>query len=305
VIPAIAVLGEGLFELRLSEADDRAGSGYGGDAANIAVMAARLGVGARLVGRVGDDPVGRRLESFWARSDVDTTQLVRDPGAPTGIYVNESLADGGHRFSYHRRGSAGSRFSPADLRAELLDGVGLLVVTGVTLAVSATSAAAAAAAVERARGAGVTVACVVNHRPALGGDAAALARLAAASDIAVLSTEDAAGIFAAGDHDAILDALDGTAEVVVTDGDRPVLATTGGRRIWQPVPEVTLVDAAGAGDALAGAYLAVRCRGGGPDEALRAGVAASSLSVQGAGCALSYPGAAAVLAAAARLEVPA
>ena len=68
-----------------------------------------------------------------------------------------------------------------------------------------------------------------------------------------------------------------------------------------PAPSVEAVDAAGAGDALAGAYLAARLRGLDPAEALRRGVAAAALSCRGFGCALSYPPAAEVEAVAAEL----
>jgi 2-dehydro-3-deoxygluconokinase len=54
-------------------------------------------------------------------------------------------------------------------------------------------------------------------------------------------------------------------------------------------PAVDAVDAAGAGDALAGTYLAWRAAGYVPGDALRAGVAASALSVTQRGCSLSYP----------------
>jgi 2-dehydro-3-deoxygluconokinase len=292
----MVVLGEGLFELGLSEDADAAAvrAGIGGDAANVAVMAARLGTDVRLAGRVGDDALGRRLERFWSSAGVDTTHLVRDAGASTGIYVNQSLPGGEHRFDHHRRGSAGSRFRSDDLHAGLLEGACLLVLTGVTLAVSASSAGAARAAVEHARRIGVAVACVVNHRPALGGDVRELARLAAGSDIVVLSTGDAAAVLGTGSHEEIVEALPEVGEVVITDGGRPALAAVGRQRFRQAVPAVAVVDATGAGDALAGAYLGLRCQGAKAEEALRTGVAAASLSVQGAGCALSYPDATAV-----------
>ena len=64
--PALGVVGEGLVELGL-EAEPARGVvlGFGGDAPNAAVMAARLGCEARLAGRVGDDALGRRLLAFW------------------------------------------------------------------------------------------------------------------------------------------------------------------------------------------------------------------------------------------------
>jgi 2-dehydro-3-deoxygluconokinase len=110
----VGAVGEGLLEIGLdpSLADDRLRRGFGGDAANAAVMAARLGARVRLLSRVGDDAAGRMLTHFWAGAGLDLTSVAVDRAAPTGLYVNERTADGGHRFSYHRRGSAASLLGP-------------------------------------------------------------------------------------------------------------------------------------------------------------------------------------------------
>lgn len=93
--------------------------------------------------------------------------------------------------------------------------------------------------------------------------------------------------------------------MVITYGGRPMLAAAGEQRHGQRVPSVPVVDAVGAGDALAEAYLAVRVRAGRVEKALGAGIAASSRSVRARGCAVSHPDASRVAGAASRLEVPA
>ena len=285
----LGAVGEGLIEIAVGQAAERGGTAlsFGGDAANVCVMAARLGVGARLAGRVGDDALGGRLLDFWGARASSSNGSARDGEAPTGLYVNEPDGDGGHRFTYWRAGSAGSRLRPEDLDHGFFDGLGILVFTGVTLAVSDSSAAAVERAVELARSAGAQVCCVLNHRPALGGDVGALARLAEAADILIASTEDAQAVFGTSGP-AELAGL-GPAELVLTDGSEPALAATQGEAVLQPVPSVTQRNAAGAGDALAGAYLAARLRGRAVADALGWGVAAASLSVQRDGCASSYP----------------
>jgi 2-dehydro-3-deoxygluconokinase len=52
---------------------------------------------------------------------------------------------------------------------------------------------------------------------------------------------------------------------------------------------VDVVDSAGAGDALAGAYLASRLAGAPPEVALDVGAVAAGLSCRARGCARSYP----------------
>lgn len=299
---AIGAIGEGLVEL--SPADS--GSlevHFGGDAANVAVMAARMGARTRIGGRVGADMFGDRLLAFWERQGLDTAAVIRHPDAATGLYLNETQPDGGHRFTYWRTGSAGSRLRPGDLAQAFFHELGILVVTGVTLAVSPSSAAAARDAVERARATGALIACVLNHRPALGGDPAELAKLARASDIVIASADDANAVLGAADVREFYALLaPGVAEVVVTAGERPAVAARGDALVKQPVPQVQVRNAAGAGDALAGAYLAARLRELPLETCLAWGVAAASLSVREEGCASAYPSADETLSLATRLR---
>jgi 2-dehydro-3-deoxygluconokinase len=299
---ALGAIGEGLAELTV----DRGGElsfAAGGDVANVCVMAARIGAAARLAGRVGDDALGARLERFWEQAGVDLRFLRRDPQAPTGLYVNEPAAGGSHRFTYWRAGSAGSRLEPSDLDDGFFDDLGVLVISGVTLAVSSSSAAAAAEAVTRAAAGGARVCCVLNHRPALGGDVGRLAAVASASEILIGSVEDVEAVFG-GLHGAALARL-GPREIVISHGAAPAWALLDGEELLVPVPQVVVRNAAGAGDALAGAYLAARLAGRPPAVALSWGIAAASLSVQRDGCAGSYPTGAQTRAEAERLTAAA
>jgi 2-dehydro-3-deoxygluconokinase len=287
---AIGLLGEGLIELSLDAQGEADELSFGGDIANVAVMAGRLGAPARLAGRVGDDLLGERLVAFWREAGVDVRWIRRDAAAPTGLYVNEPTPQGGHRFSYYRTGSAGSRLAPEDIDEAFLDGLALVVVSGITVAVSSTSADAAGHAASRARARGARVACVLNHRPALGGDPSAVAALARDSDIVIGSAEDALAVFGVADVDHLAAGpAAGPSEILLSNGARGADLRWPGGTQRQPAPRVRAVNAAGAGDALAGAYLAARLEGRQPPEALRWAVAAASLSVQASGCSRSYP----------------
>lgn len=298
----IGAIGEGLIELTPADSGSL-DVHFGGDAANVAVMAARLGAETRIGGRVGADLFGDRLLAFWDRQGVDTAAVVRDPEAATGLYLNETHPDGGHRFTYWRTGSAGSRLRPGDLGRTFFRELGVLVVTGVTLAVSATSTAAAMDAVERGRAGGARIALVLNHRRALGGDPADLADLARTSDLLIASADDAEAVFGVADVAKLrVHLTPGPAEVVITAGARPVVAASGDELAEQAVPHVEVRNAAGAGDALAGAYLAARVRDLPVETRLAWGVAAASLSVQEEGCASAYPSAEETFSLATRLR---
>lgn len=277
---ALAFVGEGLFEIGLD--GETLGAGYGGDAPNAAVMAALAGADARLGGRVGDDAFGRMLLAFWQERGVDTRFVRVDETAPTGIYVNETT-EAGHRFDYHRTGSAGSRLAPEDVSEELLADVATVHLTGITLTVSP---AAARAALDRAP----RVSFAVNHRPRLAPDPAALLAAARAAQIVFVSDEEGEALLGEREPERIAAALGGEAEeLVVTSGARGAAVLAGGAWSEVEAPPVEVVDAAGAGDALAGCYLAERVRGSEPAAALRTAVAAASLSCRSRGCAASYP----------------
>jgi 2-dehydro-3-deoxygluconokinase len=164
----------------------------------------------------------------------------------------------------------------------------------VTLAISSSAAEAASTAAGAARAAGARISFAVNHRPALRPSVPALAAAARAADLVFVSLEDAEAVFATDQESAVVGTIGDGREVVVTAGGRGATVHWQGRACRLAAPEVLVVDAAGAGDALAGAYLAARMVGAEPPEALRQGVAAASLSCTAQGCALSYPEAAAI-----------
>ncbi len=304
--PVLAFAGEGLIELTLD--GERAMLDFGGDAANAAMMCARLGAPARLLGRVGSDPLGRRLLRFWRQCGIDTSAVIVDPEAATGLYINElpdRPNDPDHVFTYWRRGSAGSRWSPADVAdPTILSGVAALVVTGITVTVSESCAAAVWALIERARSQSVPVACILNYRTALSPDRELLARLAMSADVLIASIEDLKHTFPMWSPAEMFGLnQEPQHELVLTGGGIGASVSWNEGSVRQRAPAVAVCDTVGAGDALAGAYLWARFqRDEDPVESLAWGVAAASLSVQREGCASSYPDAAAT--ARARAELP-
>lgn len=288
----VGTLGEGLLEVGLDPQlpEDCLGRGFGGDAANVAVMAARMGARARLLTRVGDDAAGRLLMDFWAGAGLDLSVVGIDKQAPTGLYVNERDAHGAHTFSYHRTGSAASLLGPRHAAHRFLRGLDVLHLTGITLSIAGSAPDAAEAAAERASSAGVLVSFAVNYRAALQPDRERLTAMARTADILFLSVEDARSLLGVDRVDAVAHALGAApAEIVMTHGAGPATLLAGRELITLAPPQVEAVDTAGAGDALAGAYLATRFAGASPAMALAYGVTAGALSVRGTGCARSYP----------------
>lgn len=139
---------------------------YGGDILNSLVMAARLGSRTGFVTRVGDDPFGPTLLAAWAGEGVDTSRSPLVEGV-NGVYFISRLANGEREFSYRRSGSAAAGLEPDDVDESYLARTRVLLLSGVTQAISAAAQAATLRAATLARSHGVVVAFDPNYRPAL------------------------------------------------------------------------------------------------------------------------------------------
>src|SRR4051794_24200977 len=151
--PVLGCVGEGLVELTVDPERADARLAFGGDVANVAVMASRAGARARLAGRVGADGPGEALMRFWRGEAIDVAHVTVDDAAATGLYLNEPARDG-HRFVYWRAGSAGSRLDTTDVTPDFLAGLDMLVVSGISLAISPSARRACVAAAAAVRAAG-------------------------------------------------------------------------------------------------------------------------------------------------------
>lgn len=261
--------------------------GIGGAESNVAIGVVRLGGTATWMGRVGSDAAGDLVRRELRAEGVDA-RTVLDPGAPTGLMVKRRGAGGGTRVDYHRRGSAGSRLSPDDLDLDVIRAAGILHVTGITPALSASAAATVDAAIETARDAGVPVSFDVNHRERLwpGAEAAPVyRRLTARADV-LLAGEDEARLLVEGDSPVelvrALAAL-GPATVLLKRGAAGCLALVDGDLLEVAAVPVEVVDTVGAGDAYAAGYLAELLAGVTPAERLRTAVRAGAFACLGPG----------------------
>jgi ribokinase len=263
--------------------------GPGGSAANVAVWGVEAGGRARLVAGRGDDLAGRLLAAALAERGVELR-----PAAPVGAASGAMLVvmEAGERTFVADPG-ANLELAEADVAAAL-EGAGAVFVSGYPLLRPATRAAALAAAAAAGR-AGVPAAVDAASWPLLGGGAGEpvlaaatragtlLANREEAAALAGRSDPAAAGAWLAGRVGTAVVKC-GPAGVVVCDRDRPPVPV--------PAPAVAAVDATGAGDAFAAAYLLARAGGADPAEAARAGagLAARAVATRGAWPALSTAG---------------
>lgn len=274
--------------------------GHGGDTSNAAIAAARSGARVGYVTAIGQDGPGESFLSLWAREGVDSATVNRDPEAPTGIYFVTHDARG-HHFSFYRAGSAASRYRPEDVPVEAIRGARVLHLSGISQAISASACDAGFRAIEIAKAAGVAVSYDTNLRLRLWPAARAAAVIHAAiamADIALPSLDDATALTGLADPDAVADFYLRLAPLVLLKmGREGCLVATRQARTRIPGLVVRAVDATGAGDTFAGAFLARTVAGDDPVTAARYANAAAALSTTGYGAVAPIPRREAVLAA--------
>lgn len=267
--------------------------GFGGDTSNFAIAARRQGADVAVMGAIGGDAHGDMLAALWREEGVDTSLMRRDPDAPTGIYF-VTHGPQGHAFSFLRKGSAASRYRPADVPVQEIAGAALLHLSGITLAISDTSCEAAYAAIHAARAAGTKVSFDTNLRLKLWGidrARAIMTDVIGLSDICLPSYDDIAAITGLSDPDTIVDrcrAL-GAGLVALKLGADGALIDDGARRLRVPPFPCKPVDATGAGDTFGGAFCARLAAGDGIEAAARYAAAAAALSTQGYGAVAPIP----------------
>lgn len=301
-MPDILCMGEPLLEFN-QQPPDATGrrlylEGHGGDTSNAAIAAARSGATVGYVTAVGQDAAGDSFRSLWAREGVDTATVIRDATAPTGLYF-VTHGESGHRFAFHRAGSAASRYAVRDVPEAAIRAARVLHVSGISQAISPSACDAVFHAIGVAKAAGVRVSYDTNLRLALWPRARARAVIHAAlaeADIALPSLDDARVLTGLDAPEAIADFTLrlGCPLVLLKCGRDGVLLATPDRRLRIAPRRVAVVDATGAGDTFAGAFLARTVLGDAHDLAATYANAAAALSTTGYGAVAPIPHRAAV-----------
>lgn len=280
----ILTLGEPLIEMvRLPGAPALYQQGVGGDTLNAAVAAAQAGGRAGLLGAIGGDFLGAAVRGFCAEAGVATTHLLCRTEDPTGVNVIDP-DPAGRRFAYARRGSAASLYGPGDLPVAAIEAARVLHVSAVSQAISLPMREAVQRAAEIARAAGTLVSYDLNLRLSLWSLEEARACITAFLPMAdiLLPSEDEAALFLG--HEDLEAALAYFAalparHVIFKRGAAGAILLSEGTRTEIPAIPVEAVDSTGAGDCLAGTFLAGLVAGQSPLAAAHAAVRAAADTV--------------------------
>jgi 2-dehydro-3-deoxygluconokinase len=290
----IIALGEPLIEFNQTQPGEPSyRQGFGGDTSNFVIAAARQGAACAYITKLGDDEFGKMFLQLWQCEGVATDGVGIDVGAHTAVYFI-SHHEHGHAFTYLRAGSAASRIAPSDLDADLIRNARFLHVSGVSQAISSSACDTVFAAIDIARAAGVAVSYDPNLRLKLWPLARARAVIRATiglSDYFFPSLEDLQAISGLKDADAILDwcLAQGTKTILLKLGPDGAIVADAARRTRVAGIEVQSVDATGAGDCFAGAFIARIAAGDDAVAAARYANAAAALTTTGYGAVAPIP----------------
>ena len=120
----MAVAGEVITDLVPAGADGHFQAAAGGSPANVAVGLARLGVPARMLARLSDDVLGRRLRAHLETNGVDLAHAVT-ASEPSSLAIVALQPDGSAAYDFRVDGTADWQWTDDEL-TDAVDGVAAL-----------------------------------------------------------------------------------------------------------------------------------------------------------------------------------
>jgi len=267
----------------------------GGSATNVAVAAARLGVGAAVITKVGDDPFGPYVRDALRGFGVDGRWVGTHPTLRTPVVFCEIFPPDDFPLLFYREPTAPDMtISVAELDFDAISAARVFWTTGTGLSAEPSRAATLAALAARDGGDGITV-HDLDHRPMFWPDASEAgvwAREALGHATVAVGNRDEVEV-AVGTrdpHEASAALLELGVEVaIVKRGPAGVLVRTAAGVIEVPPVEVEVVNGLGAGDAFGGALVYGLLQGWPPDRAVRLANAAGAYVAARLACADDMP----------------
>jgi 2-dehydro-3-deoxygluconokinase len=260
-----------------------------GAESNLAIALSRLGVTARWISRLGEDPLGDMIVSTLAAEGVDVSLVQRDAVAPTALFY-KFRSDGKTAVHYYRRGSAATGLAPGDVPDVAFDGVELVHLTGITMGLSPSARALVADVARRAHDRGLTVIFDPNWRPRLWSDAdearSAIDAVLPYADWVLCGDQEGRELFGGATPSETIAAIRsrGAGDAVVRVG------ADGAQMLYEdelitiaPERVVDVVDEVGAGDAFAAGFAFGLLQGSSPVDAVRFGNRLAAAVLQGSG----------------------
>lgn len=232
----------------------------GGAPANVAVQAARLGVSAGFIGKVGRDMFGAFLQQTLEQNGVETANLRFSAETATSLAFVQLSESGDRDFSFYRDPGADTQLRFEEVDKTQLDGAKVLCF-GSLLLTAEPGRTAVPQIVEYARAHGVITAYDPNWRAPLWPDRAtgvrAMRSLLPLADVVKVSDEELEMLTDCAEIPAGAAALfaRGVQAVVVTRGAMGCVVCTPSCVRALSTYDTQVVDTTGSGDSFFGAFL--------------------------------------------------
>ena len=276
----IITLGEALIDLPSTQSGVSLADAPGfakvpaGAPANVAAAAAKLGLQTAFVSKVGDDPFGRSIARHFARLGVDTSHVIQDKAARTGLAFVSVMPDGSRDFLFYFDPARDLALRPDELDFDWLDTARILHYGSISLIAEPSRSTTLTAAAHLIEGGHAVCSYDPNLRPWLWPDAEAMRGGVilgfAAAGVVKISADELLFLYPdapdeAGAISSLFMEYGNLRLVAVTEA---ALGCRGYTRTgdFAEVPgfEVAFADATGAGDAFMAGLLAFLLRQG-PD----------------------------------------
>lgn len=234
--------------------------GWGGDTSNFIVTVARLGGKAGYLCRIGDDEFGESFLELWRNEGIDVSQVIIEKGGFTAVYFISLLPGGKHDFTYFRRDSAASHYSPSDLNPDYLSKLKVFHSSGISMAISESCRKAVLKAAEIVKAHNRIFSFDVNFRPRLWPPKLARPYIEEAmkmADVIFMSKEDVKLLY----NRDVIDVVDKIRSIAKPEiiaiklGEDGCVIFIEERKIKVSGFKVNVVDTTGAGDAFDGAFI--------------------------------------------------
>ena len=232
----------------------------GGAPANVAVMAAKLGVSSGFIGKMGKDMFGAYLKETLENEGVDTNGVKLDKGYSTTLAFVRKDEDGERDFVFYRNNSADLNLSYSEVNLKLIDNCKLLHF-GALLLTSEPSKSAVINTVEYAKQQGKIITYDPNWREHLWSSRAeavkAMRSVLRYVDIIKVSELELQIITDSGNLLPSIAKLlnEGVKVVCVTQGAKGCIVATRKGIERFPTFDVETIDTLGAGDSFFGAFI--------------------------------------------------
>lgn len=232
----------------------------GGAELNFAIGCARLGLGVKWMSRLGGDEFGKVIYKFARGEGIDTSQVKLVEGYPTSLNFKEIREDGSGKTFYYRYNSPILTLTTEDICEEMFDGVDVIHLTGVFLAIAPQNLAVALHILQVAQRKNITVSFDPNIRLklwTLEEAKRAFEQIFPFVDILLTGLDEIEMILGDASKEALVRFAEqcNIQQLIIKDGGNGVQAHINGEWYQKDAFKVKPIDTVGAGDGFDAGYI--------------------------------------------------